>query len=384
MLSLRVALGSRPAVLARRLLVVAAAAGTGFLLLATLGHALTHTGDTSRGLIRLAWCAVPFAATVHLSVFVARTEPSGRLHAGLSAAGLGRHGLPLLGAATTALSTGLGVVLALLVFLHLRGDLPGSPLSGAAAGPLGEDRPLPVVGALTLLALVPVVSAVATAHCLRAPRTPATDEAAVRMPPTGLPWGAALTTIGLAIEITAAHDARRAAPGTLFPLPGGLGGIAPAVAGGWILIAIGLVLAMPGLLHECGRLLASCRPTALRLLAGRALQEEAPRIGRPLGVLCAVCAAGLATTARLDAGAQPLGPLTVLGATLVAVAATATALTAAVDAKRARRPSTAALTRLGAPASLLRSAATLRTATALVLVAPVIWLVSHLGTLPLP
>ncbi|WUD72929.1 hypothetical protein OG937_15080 [Streptomyces sp. NBC_00510] len=384
MLSLRVALGSRPEVLLRRLLVVAAAAGTGFLLLAVLGHALAHPEDAPDGLVRLLWCAVPFAATVHLSVLVARTEPSGRLHAGLTAAGLGRHGLPLLAAASSALNCGLGVLIALLGFLFLRGELPGPHLGGAAEA-LGADRELPFAGAVTLLASLPLAAAVSAAVVLR-PRRSGGDEAAVREggAPSGLPWGTALVAIGLAVQISSAGDAGAPGPDGALPLPGGLGHAAPAVVGGWLLTATGMVLAMPGLVHLCGRLLAAYRPGALRLLAGRALQEEATLVGRPLGALCAVAATALAGSDRFGAVAHPVGPLTVLGAVLVVLSAVATALTATVDAKRARRPATAALSRLGTPAALLRNAAAVRALAVLGVVLPLTLLIAHLGTLPLP
>jgi len=383
-LSLRVALGSRPEVLLRRLLVVAAAAGTGFLLLAVLGHALAHPEDAPDGLVRLLWCAVPFAATVHLSVLVARTEPSGRLHAGLASAGLGRHGLPLLAAASSALNCGLGVLIALLGFLFLRGELPGPHLGGAAEA-LGADRELPFAGALTLLASLPLAAAVSAAVMLR-PRRSRGDEAAVRDGgvPSGLPWGAALVAIGLAVQISSAGGAGAPGPDGALPLPGGLGHAAPAVVGGWLLTATGMVLAMPGLVHLCGRLLAAYRPGALRLLAGRALQEEATLVGRPLGTLCAVAATALAGSDRFGAVAHPVGPLTVLGAVLVVLSAVATALTATVDAKRARRPATAALSRLGTPAALLRNAAAVRALAVLGVVLPLTLLIAHLGTLPLP
>ena len=55
-LALRLARGAHPAVQLRRLLVATASAGTGFLLLCTLGHALTHPGGPGASLLRLAWC----------------------------------------------------------------------------------------------------------------------------------------------------------------------------------------------------------------------------------------------------------------------------------------------------------------------------------------
>lgn len=341
MLSLRVARGSRPTVLLRRAVVTVTAAGTGFLLLAALAHAALHPGHADGSALRLAWCAVPFALTAYLAALVARTEPSCRLSAGQPLA-LGR--VRTLGAATTALSCALGSAAALTAF----------------------QRPVPLAGALTLLVLLPVAAAGAAALSLRLPR-PAKA-------PGGLPWGAALIAIGVAVEFSAGS-------GSGVPLPGGLGRVAPAVLCGWALTAAGLVLAGPGLVHACGRLLAACRPGALRLIAGRALQEDAPRVGRPLGVLCAVASALYATGAV--AHVRPAGPLTALGIALVLLAALAAALTAMAEARQARLPATAALTGLGAPASLLRGAAALRTGVVLAAAVPATWAVAELAGLRL-
>lgn len=392
MFSLRVARGSRPTVLFRRLLVAGAAAGTGFLLLAILGYAVGHPGDSTSALVRLGWCVIPSAVTVHLAVVVARTEPNGRLRAGLVAAGLGQRGLPLLAAASTALNCVLGSAISLVVFLHLRGDISGSPFDGAAAGVLGAGHPLPFAAALTLLAAVPLIAATAAAVSLRprqaapvpAEAEPEEDEeaspdgsgapSAVRAP-AGLPWGAALTAIGLTIEVSGDGPTH---PGSLIPLPGGLGAVAPAVLAGWALTAVGMVLSGPGLTHALGRLIAVYHPGALRLLAGRALQEEAHRVGRPLGVLCTVASAAYAV-----AGRYGLGPLTGFATVLVAVCATATALTATLEAKLARRHTTAALIQLGASTAFLRNAAALRAAVLLAVVVPLAWIIAKLAALPL-
>ncbi|MBC7269249.1 MAG: hypothetical protein H5T76_11065, partial [Streptomyces sp.] len=120
MLALRLTRGAQPAVQLRRLLVAAASAGTGFLLLCALGHALGHPQDTTASLLRLAWCVPPLAATVHFAVAVARTDPGTSPRPGLSAVGLGPARLMLVSATTTALATTLGSALALLLFLHLR------------------------------------------------------------------------------------------------------------------------------------------------------------------------------------------------------------------------------------------------------------------------
>ncbi|MEU8653940.1 hypothetical protein [Streptomyces sp. NPDC048737] len=167
MLALRLTRSARPAVQLRRLLVAAASAGTGFLLLCTLGHALSHPGAPAGAALRLAWCAVPLAATVHLALAVARTDPGTRPRPGLAAIGLGPTRLMAVSATTTALSTALGSMLALLVFLHLRGDLTGMPFDGAAASFLAADVPLPLPAALTLLALTPAAASLTVALTLR-------------------------------------------------------------------------------------------------------------------------------------------------------------------------------------------------------------------------
>ncbi|WP_443044621.1 hypothetical protein [Streptomyces sp. DHE17-7] len=89
MLALRLTRAARLAVQLRRLLVASASAGTGFLLLCALGHALTHPDAPGASSLRLAWCAAPLAATVYLAVAVARADPGTRPRPGLSAIGLG-------------------------------------------------------------------------------------------------------------------------------------------------------------------------------------------------------------------------------------------------------------------------------------------------------
>ncbi|MDX3803614.1 hypothetical protein PV723_33715, partial [Streptomyces sp. AK04-3B] len=167
MLALRLTRSAHPAVQLRRLLVAAASAGTGFLLLSTLGHALTHPEAPASAALRLAWCTAPLAATVYFARAVARTDPGTRPRPGLAAIGLGPTRLMVVSATTTALSTLLGSMLALLLFLHLRGDLTGMPFDGAASDFLAASRPLPLPAALTLLSLVPVASSVTVALMLR-------------------------------------------------------------------------------------------------------------------------------------------------------------------------------------------------------------------------
>jgi len=195
--------------------------------------------------------------------------------------------------------------------------------------------------------------------------------------PTGLPWGITLLAVGLAVEMYAGRA--KAAPG--FDLPGGFAGSPGWVLAGWTLTALGLALAGPTLTYVCGWLLQAVRPGALRLLAGRGLQEEARRIGRPLGLVCAV-ASGAYAAAALQTELQP-GPLSVLGAVLVVGCPVATLLTTAVETKQARAHTTAALLQLGAQPALLRRAAALRTGALLTVCAPLTWTVAELAAVPL-
>lgn len=467
MLALRLTRRAHPAVQLRRLLVAAASAGTGFLLLCALGHAMTHPDSPGSSVLRLIWCAAPLAATVHFAVAVARTDPATRPRPGLAAIGLGPARLMAVSATTTALSTLLGSMLALLVFLHLRGDLTGMPFDGAAADFLAASEPLPLPAALTLLSLPPTAASLAVAVTLRpremrpttgdGPRrfgrfgayggsgaretfgaygrfgarlrntatqsagsraepsadnyaaptagsraagaAPATKEGgtpparaseptqpeptappAPTTTPPGLPWGTAILAAGLAVEAYASTATNPSAP-----MPTGLPTGPTAVLLGWALTAIGLALAGPGLTHLCGRLLQSLRPGALRLLTGRVLMEEATRIGRPLGVVCAVASAAYAMAVLHDptTDGRALGPLTTLGATVVTGCAVATLLTAAVEARQARADTTAALLRLGAPPTMLRSAAALRTGALITVFGPLTMIVAELAALPL-
>ncbi|MEV5906561.1 hypothetical protein AB0L81_42990, partial [Streptomyces sp. NPDC052127] len=174
-----------------------------------------------------------------------------------------------------------------------------------------------------------------------------------------------------------------AAPRSTGRVPGGLPTGPAAVLVGWTLTAVGLALAGPGLTHLCGRLLQSARPGALRLLAGRGLMQEAARIGRPLGVVCAVASGAYTMAALYDPADPAFGPLTTLGALVVAGCAVATLLTAAVEARQVRADTTAALLRLGAPAKTLRSAAALRSGALLALFVPLTLIVAELAALPL-
>ncbi|MFE7042393.1 hypothetical protein ACFU9X_24025 [Streptomyces atratus] len=387
MLALRLARSTHPLALMRRLLVAAASAGVGFLLLCALGYASGHPAHSAAAVLRLLWCFVPLAATVQFAVAVARTDPSTRPRSGLSAVGLGPVRLTVLAAVSTAVSCTLGSMVALLLFLHLRGNLSELPFDGAAAGLLDADAPLPLAAVLVLLALAPVAAATACGLALRARPVSATvpDDVpedrppASVTPPTGLPWGVALIAAGLAVEAYLSRDEGR----SLLPLPGRFDATPAGVLAGWTLTAIGLAMAGPGLAYLCGRLLQAVRPGAVRLLAGRALMGEARRIGGPLGVVCAVLSAVIAAYALYGTGPRPFGPLTALGAVLVLGCTSATLLTSALEAKQNRTRTARALLRLGAPASVLWAATALRAAALLVVFAPLTWLVAELAALPL-
>jgi hypothetical protein len=209
--------------------------------------------------------------------------------------------------------------------------------------------------------------------------------------PTGLPWGVAVTATGLALEAYAAERLVASADPRM-PLPGSLDGLGPGVVAGWLLIALGLVLAGPGLVHLCGLLLAVGRPGVLRLLSGRVLREEAPRVGHPVGLLCAVTA-GTVAAARLHrsgavpgasgAGEPAVGPLAALGVAVVVVCAVAGALSAASEFRTARASANDGLRRLGVSRGLLRAAAALRVAVLLGVLVPLAWLVAELAAMPL-
>ncbi|MFE0039223.1 hypothetical protein [Streptomyces sp. NPDC059015] len=376
MLALRLSRGSHPLVLLRRLLVATASAGVGFLLLCTLAYAVSGPHPSDPALQRLAWCLAPLAATVQFAVAVARTDPGTRPRQGLSAVGLGPVRMSALAAASTAVSCVLGSTVALLFFLHLRGDLSGMPFDGDAAELLAAGEPMPLGAVVLLLALVPLLGAGAAALALRPRRRkdgelPDDEPEHAAGTPGGLPWGVALTAVGVAIE---AYTGRG---------PAGAGEHPGGVLAGWTLTAVGLAMAGPGIVHVCGRVLQSARPGAMRLLAGRALMEDARRIGRPLGVVCAVVSALIAASALAGERPQPFGPLTALGATLVVACTLATLLTSAVEARQARAGTRAGLLQLGASVALLHATAMLRAVVLLAVFAPLTWAVAELAALPL-
>lgn len=393
MLALRLARGARATVLVRRLLVVLAAGGTGFLLLSALGFAMGHPHEHGTAAVRLAWCIVPVAATIDFAAAVARSDPGTHPVPGVFAAGLGPVRLMAISTLTTVMMCLTGSVLALLLFLQLRGDLLAAlPFHGAADGLLAAGRPLPAAALVLLLVLVPVAASVTAALALR-PRpgqggVPRPDDAfddldqppAPTRRPSGLSWGIALFAAGLAVETSMSASARHLAG---LRLPRGLAGGSLGVLAGWALTAAGLAVAGPALTFACGRLLQTTRPNGLRLLAGRILQQEARRLGRPLGVVCAVASGSYAAVTLLAGRGPGTGPMVAVGALLVAGCTVGTLLMAAVEARRERARTTAALLRLGAPAGALRTAVALRAGALLVLFVPLTWGVAAVAAVPL-
>ncbi|EFG09638.1 Putative integral membrane protein [Streptomyces clavuligerus] len=359
----------------------AASAGVGVLLLSSLGFALAHPGDPAAAL-RLAWCAAPLAAAAYFAVTVARTDPGTRPRGGFDAFGLGPARLTLLAVVSTALTGALGSVVALLLFVRLRGNPGALPAAGVATGAAAA---LPAGAVLVLLALAPLVTAVATGLALR-PRRTGPHPGPAAAPPGGLPWGCALVTAGLAVGAFSASAGEGAAvrqAGT------GTGTAVVAVAPdrawvlvGWTLTALGLACAGPSLTRFCGRLLQAVRPGAVRLLAGRVLMAESHRIGRPLGVLSAVAAATVTAWALNGTGPRLFGPLTGLGAGLVLACTTAALVISAVEARQDRAELIGQLRGLGAPAAPLRLAALLRVGALLLVFVPVVGAVGMLATLP--
>ncbi len=112
--------------------------------------------------------------------------------------------------------------------------------------------------------------------------------------------------------------------------------------------------------------------------------DEAHRIGRPLGVVCAVASAAISSATLPDTGsAAPFGPLTGLGAALVAGCTVGTLLMAALEAKHARTATAETLARMGAPSQTLRTAAALRATAVLTVFTPVTCVLAVLAALPL-
>lgn len=404
MLALRLIRGSHPLVVLRRLAVASAACGVGFLLLVALGYALDHPRDPTPALTGLLWTLIPLAATAQLAVAVARSEAGPGRRSGLRAAGLGRGGLPLLATAATALSCLAGSTIALLLFLTLRGAPWTTPGSAADAQTPAGGGPLPVPATLTLLLLLPAVAAascaltfhgrrtsapsaadqpnaVPPANATKVPKQPArtgtSDLPATARVPAALPWSVALVATGLVVATGATDQGGDLAGAPLDPFDG----IGVGVVAGWALIAVGIVLAAPTVVALTGRLVAAGRPGALRLLSGRLLQEEAPRLGGPFGVLVVVACGALSALSVY--GTAPFGPFSVLGGGIVLACACGSLLTTAWSRPTAGDGVRATLPRLGAPPSLLRRLIALRVCALAVVLLTLVLALSWLVVLPL-
>lgn len=359
-LSLRLTLRSRPMALARRTTLAAAGSGTGFLLLAAAAGAAADPPHASAALTRLAWCAVPLAAVTRLAVAVHRADPLTTAVPDLTASGLGPARLPRLAAAQAAAVCVMGSLIALAVFLRLRGHL-----TGTAA--------LPAAAMATLLALVPLAASVGCLVALRPRRREAVTVADTA-------WCVAVVVLGLAAELYGRAPAHHTS-GALV-MPGGLPAITPGALLGWALVLSGPVFAGPGLVHLTGRLLSAHRPGALRLLCGRGLQAEATLIGGPLGALSSTVCAALSALALRAPGARPPGPLTLLASAVILVCVLGAPVAAAARARQARAQTAAVLSTLGASRRLLRGSVALRVVALTVLFLPLTAVLAWLSVPP--
>jgi hypothetical protein len=266
-------------------------------------------------------------------------------------------------------------------------SLAPSPASSPSLAPSPASSPSLTASASLTPSASPAASVPAVSRSLPAPLTrealpvgalsPARELPSAGARPGGLPWGIALLALGVAVQAhTAPADRVTSGP----PLPGAGADGSLGALGGWVLTAFGLALAGPAVAFACGWLLQIGQPGGLRLLAGRILQQEAWRVGRPLGVLCAV-ASSMFTAGTLAAQDEP-GAVPLLGGLVVAGCTLTTLLMGVAQARQARARTTALLLRLGAPASLLRTAAAVRTGTLLAVFTPLAWGVAQLVALP--
>ncbi|GAB7180765.1 hypothetical protein ATKI12_0596 [Kitasatospora sp. Ki12] len=360
MFYLRLARGYRVPDLGRWLLTAVAAAVVAAFLLRSLGRAMSDRIGDADPLVRLLWCLPPLAAVAWFAAVAARAVPARRPEriAGLTAAGAGSRRIRTLIAGEVALACTLGSVLTLLVFLVLRNDIAGPSL----APDLGMGVPLPAAAPVTLLALVPLTAGLAAACAV-----PATEARPGGRNPHGTgfaAWRIALPTglvvIGAALELIALRPGA-AADGRPVHLPAGLGTTSTAALGGWAAGALGLALLTGPLLAWAGRLLALGRPTPLRLLAGRGLTAQAPRLGAPLAVLTLAVALVLTTVRYWIGTPDSADALPAVEACLVLGCAAAAVAVRLAEVRTDRRDVAEALLRLGTSPRLLFGAVALRT-----------------------
>ncbi|MFE6054540.1 hypothetical protein ACFQ6N_27615 [Kitasatospora sp. NPDC056446] len=360
MFYLRLARGYRVSDLGRWLLTALAAAVVAAFLLRSLGRAMSDPLGGADPLVRLLWCLPPLAAVAWFAAVAARAVPARRPEriAGLTAAGAGSRRIRALIAGEAALACTLGSLLTLLVFLVLRNDIAGPSL----APDLGMGVPLPPAAPVTLLVLVPLTAGIAAACAVPAtgdlPGTRTRARTGFGSWRIALPIG--LGVIGAALELIALRPGA-AVDGRPIHLPAGLGTTSTAALGGWAAGALGLALLTGPLLAWTGRLLAVGRPTPLRLLAGRGLTAQAPRLGAPLAVLTLAVALVLTTIRYWIGTPDSADALPAVEACLVLGCAVAAVAARLAEVRTDRRDVTDALLRLGASPRLLFGAVALRT-----------------------
>ncbi|MFJ5923611.1 hypothetical protein ACIQF6_13505 [Kitasatospora sp. NPDC092948] len=354
---LRLARGYRAPDLLRGLLTAGAAAVVAAFLLRALGRALA---EPAGGADRLLWCLPPLAAVAWFAAVTARAVPAQHPEriAGLTAAGVGPGRIRLLIAAETALTCALGSGLTLLLFLVLRNDVAGPSL----AADIGMGIPLPTAAPVTLLAVPTLVAGVAAACAVRFPDAlpgrPA-EPARPRWSARRLALPAPVLLAGIGLELYGLRPNATAAEDTLH-LPGGLPATSPALLTGWTLAALAIALWTGPLLALAGRLTVLRRPSPLRLLAGRALTAQAPRLGTPLAVLTAVAALLLVAGREWSRHDTDVPALTLVEGLLILACAVAAVAARLLELRGDRRPTLAILDRLGTPTGLLTGTLALR------------------------
>ncbi|MFF0298064.1 hypothetical protein ACFYST_32805 [Kitasatospora sp. NPDC004614] len=354
---LGLARGYRAPDLVRWLLTATAAAVVAAFLLRALGRALA---EPAGGADRLLWCLPPLAAVAWFAAVAARAVPAQHPEriTGLTAAGAGPRRIRLLIAGEIALAYALGSGLTLVLFLVLRNDIAGPSL----ASDIGMGIPLPTAAPVTLLAVPALVAGVSAACAVRFPDTlpgrPA-EPAPARWSARRLALPGPLLLAGIGLELYGLRPGATDAEKTL-DLPGGLPATSPALLAGWTLAALALALWTGPLLALAGRLMVIRRPAPLRLLAGRALTAQAPRLGTPLAVLTAIAALLLVAGREWARADADVPTLTLVEGLLILACAVAALAARLLELRADRRTTLATLDRLGTPPGLLTGTLALR------------------------
>ncbi|MCE7079988.1 hypothetical protein [Streptomyces sp. ST2-7A] len=394
MLAVRLARRGPLPLLARRAPLFLAAGGTCLLLLGVLADALDHRGTAGNSALSVIGCLLPLAATGHLAATLARAHPSPSIRSELGALGAGRGRTAAMIGASSGVFALLGCLPAVALFLYGRAIVDGTGNAPAPLPPLGTPTlvalvPLVVAGSAALAARLPVEHRRSATPTVPAPvaavtgpgnhfpgaasgaagavasrgtdrgRTSAAGGPPVPAVPAGGPSfsaGAALIGAGVALTALTAPGGPGhpgAGPWELSGVPAGIG---PGVVFGWALVLIGTVVAGPGLLALCGRLLSLRRPGVRRMLAGRALLVDAPHRGRAFGVLVAASATVPTGLGLLS----PPGALTALGLGVTVFAALAAVPVAGGADRWERAEDRETLSVLGAPRAMAREVVLLR------------------------